>query len=663
MVETPGYRFVHLVYEDERIWICYAYSESLSRVILWKMAKESQWTMMENAKLAHEFDILSRLPMDGVLKPHTLLRQGNTMVLLFELMHGIALRQHLGRGPLELRDFVQLAERISALTAELHQHGLLHLNLRPDTILLVPETLKVYLTGFSESMPIHQAGHTAMLASYPPYMAPERTGWMNRQPDVRTDLYALGVTFYEMLGGRLPFEASEPLAWAHAHLVQQPLPLSALGVPQPLSGLVAKLLAKAPEERYQTAAGLRADLQRCLDQLERTGRLETFEFGMCDGAGPGADADADAANSRLAMNGLHAANDLYAASAAAHEAGRSDRADLADMKTADTADIADSVDEANTADTADMADTADIADAANTADTARPVASAVGAVAGEAGDVPMKIKAEPIRHRGIMPQAAVGYAQLLETAAALKASQIVASAASAADRQCSLMLLLLEQAGASQGCWLISRDGQYKVQMAAAWKDGQGWLYERKAIPLDLYEAASPELIAATAAGGSAICLGDAAGASTIAHTAYVQRTGLRSVACCPISNGNGAPGLIYMENRLLANVFSRERLAVLQMIGTQLAALGGQGPEGSERPYGPEGQEAEGAGNAPMLTTRELEVLQWMANGLTNADIAAQLMVSAETVKAHVRNIYGKLGVGKRIEAINAGRKHGWVR
>ena len=115
-------------------------------------------------------------------------------------------------------------------------------------------------------------------------MAPEQTGRMNRSIDSRSDLYALGVTFYEMLTGALPFTAADPMEWVHCHIARQPTPPGerADGIPGPLSAIVMKLLAKTAEERYQTAAGVEADLRRCLAEWEAHGRIDPFPLGTQD---------------------------------------------------------------------------------------------------------------------------------------------------------------------------------------------------------------------------------------------------------------------------------------------------------------------------------------------------------------------------------------------
>src|SRR3984893_16768158 len=123
-----------------------------------------------------------------------------------------------------------------------------------------------------------------VIAGTLPYMAPEQTGRMNRSVDSRSDLYAVGVTFYEMLTGGLPFAAADPMEWVHCHIARQPVPPNeqGAGLPGPLSAIVMKLLAKTAEGRYQTAAGVEADLGRCLAEWEGTGRIGPFQLGAHD---------------------------------------------------------------------------------------------------------------------------------------------------------------------------------------------------------------------------------------------------------------------------------------------------------------------------------------------------------------------------------------------
>ncbi|HEX8892868.1 MAG TPA: AAA family ATPase, partial [Terriglobales bacterium] len=155
-------------------------------------------------------------------------------------------------------------------------------------ILVNSTTGQVWLMGFGIASRLrreHQAPEPPeFIAGTLPYMAPEQTGRMNRSIDSRSDLYALGVTFYEMLTGSLPFSASDPIEWVHCHIARYPVPPHerAEGVPACVSAIIMKLLAKTPEERYQTASGVESDLRRCLADWEAHGGIADFIPGQLD---------------------------------------------------------------------------------------------------------------------------------------------------------------------------------------------------------------------------------------------------------------------------------------------------------------------------------------------------------------------------------------------
>ena len=170
----------------------------------------------------------------------------------------------------------------------LHERGLIHKDVKPAHILVNAATGAVWLTGFGIASRLPRERQAPeppeVIAGTLAYMAPEQTGRMNRSVDSRSDLYALGVTFYEMLTGALPFTAADPMEWVHCHIARQPTPPSerADGIPGPLSAIVMKLLAKTAEERYQTAAGVAADLRRCRAEWEAHGRIAPFPLGTQD---------------------------------------------------------------------------------------------------------------------------------------------------------------------------------------------------------------------------------------------------------------------------------------------------------------------------------------------------------------------------------------------
>ena len=190
--------------------------------------------------------------------------------------------------PMPIGTFLELACSIAGAVAELHRDGIVHKNLNPTNILVSSETSEAWLfdLGLASRIPREHQSFvpSELIEGSLPYISPEQTGRMNRSIDTRTDLYSLGVTFFQMLTGKLPFQASDPVAWVHNHVARPaPAPSTiAPGVPLPLSALVLRLLAKMPDDRYQTAGGLLADLKR-FRTMHRAGlELEAIPLGQDD---------------------------------------------------------------------------------------------------------------------------------------------------------------------------------------------------------------------------------------------------------------------------------------------------------------------------------------------------------------------------------------------
>ena len=165
---------------------------------------------------------------------------------------------------------------------------MIHKDLKPANVLVDPASGLVRLTGFGIASRLPRERQSPappeFIAGTLAYMAPEQTGRVNRSIDSRSDLYSLGVTFYEMLTGSLPFTASDPMEWVHCHIARRPAPPGerVADVPAPVSAIVMKLLAKTSDERYQTAAGLERDLRCCLMQWEAERRVDDFRLGEDD---------------------------------------------------------------------------------------------------------------------------------------------------------------------------------------------------------------------------------------------------------------------------------------------------------------------------------------------------------------------------------------------
>ena len=239
------------------------------------------------ARLEHEYALKAELDADWAARPVALTHHNGRLTLVLEDPGGTPADRLLGR-PLEVSHFLRIAIPLAAALRRVHERGLIHKDIKPANILVDAASGGVRLTGFGIASRLpreHQApAPPEVIAGTLAYMAPEQTGRMNRSVDSRSDLYALGVTFYEMLTGTLPFTAADPMEWVHCHIARQPVPPNerVAGVPEPLSAIVMKLLAKTAEERYQTAAGVEADLRRSLAEWEATGRIAPFPLGAHD---------------------------------------------------------------------------------------------------------------------------------------------------------------------------------------------------------------------------------------------------------------------------------------------------------------------------------------------------------------------------------------------
>jgi PAS domain S-box-containing protein len=238
-------------------------------------------------RLMHEYELKDALEGTWAVRPLELVRDGGRTMLVLEDAGSVPIDRLLG-APMEEGRFLRLAIAIVSALGKLHQRGLVHKDIKPANIFLNEATGEVRLTGFG----IASRFVRERQSPYPPetiagtlaYMAPEQTGRMNRSIDSRSDLYALGVTFYQMLTGALPFAVTDPMEWVHCHLARRPVPPAERlkDVPVPVSAIVMKLLAKRAEDRYQTAAGLETDLRICRTKWAAQRPIDDFPLGEHD---------------------------------------------------------------------------------------------------------------------------------------------------------------------------------------------------------------------------------------------------------------------------------------------------------------------------------------------------------------------------------------------
>jgi predicted ATPase/signal transduction histidine kinase len=238
-------------------------------------------------RLEHEYTLRAELDAAWAAQPIELSRHRNRLALVLGDPGGTVLERLVDR-PLGPTEFLRIAISLAGALRQAHAHGLIHKDIKPANILVDVANGRVWLTGFgiASRLPRERPDPEPPeeIAGTLAYMAPEQTGRMNRSIDARSDLYSLGVTFYEMLTGTLPFAAADPMEWVHCHIARQPVPPDEriAATPGALSNITMKLLAKTVEERYQTAAGVEADLRRCLAEWECDGRIDAFPLGGRD---------------------------------------------------------------------------------------------------------------------------------------------------------------------------------------------------------------------------------------------------------------------------------------------------------------------------------------------------------------------------------------------
>ncbi|MFN6563754.1 MAG: AAA family ATPase [Nostoc sp. ChiSLP01] len=253
--------------------------------------------LLENiARLRHEYQIIESLQIPGIVKPYELKNYQHGLALVLEDIPGSLLKEAIATQTMSLISFLKIAINLAHTLGELHAQQIIHKDIKPHNIIINPDSGEVKLIDFSISSRLDKENPSLsnpnLLEGTLAYMSPEQTGRMNRAMDYRTDFYSLGVTLYEMLTGTLPFHTTDPMELVHCHIAKMPaVPCQETvcrvleEVPQAISAIILKLLAKTAEERYQSAAGLKADLEACLFQLQTTGKIENFVPGTRDKSG------------------------------------------------------------------------------------------------------------------------------------------------------------------------------------------------------------------------------------------------------------------------------------------------------------------------------------------------------------------------------------------
>ncbi|OCR00279.1 serine/threonine protein kinase [Oscillatoriales cyanobacterium USR001] len=291
MLKLKEYQVFHPIYEGFKTVIYQAERSSDNTPVIIKTLRSEYPTIEEISRLRHEYNILQSLKIEGIIKPIELTNYQNSLVLVLEYFESQSLKKFVNAEKLDLKQFLNIAIQIAIILDQIHQNQVIHKDIKPQNIIINPKTRQIKIIDFSIATSLEKETQSPMnpncIEGTLAYMSPEQTGRMNRTLDYRTDFYSLGVTFYEMLTGQLPFDSVDAMELIHCHIAKNPIPLHQLNPELPLTvaNIVTKLLAKNAEDRYQSALGLKADLEECLTQLQTTGTIAEFMPGRVDKTG------------------------------------------------------------------------------------------------------------------------------------------------------------------------------------------------------------------------------------------------------------------------------------------------------------------------------------------------------------------------------------------
>ena len=286
MLSSEKYTLMETIHEGpETIVYRGRRAEDGARVAI-KILKDDCPSPAEIERLGREHVLLKGLDVRGIPRVLGLEQHGGRLALVMEELSGRPLDEVLRSQRLELRTALQIGASLAGVLERLHHAGVIHKDVKPQNVLVDLDTGEAMLVdlGAASRVSSDEREPSDIIEGTLAYASPEQTGRMNRRVDHRTDLYSLGVSLYEMLTSTLPFTSTDPMELVHSHVARMPVAPEEQNpsLPRVVSDIVMKLLSKAAEDRYRTAAGLQADLAACLGRLHETGRIEPFPLGQRD---------------------------------------------------------------------------------------------------------------------------------------------------------------------------------------------------------------------------------------------------------------------------------------------------------------------------------------------------------------------------------------------
>lgn len=288
MISIPSFRSGKTIHSGLQTTIYRAFRETDNLPVIIKILNKEHPTPDESSRFRREYEITQKLNGDGVIRVYDLLKYKNSLAIVEEDFGGESLATLTQTARPDILQIMTIAIRIAECLGQIHRQRIIHKDINPSNILWNPQSGQVKIIDFGISTELGREITSILnpgaLEGTLAYISPEQTGRMNRALDYRTDMYSLGATLYEMFTGETPFPTRDPLELVHCHIAVTPAPPHELNPEMPsfLSGVIRKLMAKMAEDRYQSAYGLKADLQRCLECVKAGSAADVSDIGQED---------------------------------------------------------------------------------------------------------------------------------------------------------------------------------------------------------------------------------------------------------------------------------------------------------------------------------------------------------------------------------------------
>ncbi len=297
MLPLPGYIIGEQLHNGDKTRVYRGISGLTQKPVIIKILNSDAPTVAELVQFRHQYAIAKKLNLPEIVQHLSLEKSGNSLAIVMEDFGGTSLFEYFKSSRINnnvldshggLREFLHITIQIVRALEGIAKNRIIHKDIKPENIVINPHSLQVKVIDFSISSLLpkenQEIANPNILEGTLAYMSPEQTGRMNRGIDYRSDFYSLGVTLYELLTGVLPFQSKDPMELVHCHIARKPTPPIEINpaIPLVLSNMVMKLMAKTAEDRYQSAFGIRYDLERCWQEYEATGKISTFEVATRD---------------------------------------------------------------------------------------------------------------------------------------------------------------------------------------------------------------------------------------------------------------------------------------------------------------------------------------------------------------------------------------------